>query len=114
MTRTIPGTTQARLKGYLDARLPPSQSSVRPLHQEVTVCYAYMCPYAYSCAQKSARPARVLIRRCFRYMPEEMRPPQALSDLALDLMARRRRSGGRLSAEARTMLDELRPDGPLR
>ncbi len=114
MAAPIPGTTQAKLEGFLGDRLPPSRSSVRQLHQEVTVCYAYMCPYAYACAQKSARPARVLARRCFRYMPEEMRPEQSLSELALDLLARRRRAGGRLSRKARALLDRLRPDGPVR
>ena len=114
MATPIPGTTQARLEGFLDERLPPSRSTVRQLHQEVTVCYAYMCPYAYACAQKSARQARVLVRRCFRYMPDEMRPAPSLSDHALDLLARRRSAGGRLSAETRVLLDRVRPDGPIR
>ena len=98
----------------MQARLAPSRSSVRPIHQEVTVCYAYMCPYAYACTQKSPRPSRVLVRRCFRYMPEEMRPEQSLSELSLDLLARRRKSGRRLSAQARSLLDRVRPDGPIR
>ena len=114
MATPIPGTTQARLEGFLDERLPPSRSTVRQLHQEVTVCYAYMCPYAYACAQKSARQARVLVRRCYRYMPDEMRPAPSLSDHALDLLARRRSAGGRLSAETRVLLDRVRPDGPIR
>lgn len=114
MATPIPGTTQARLEGFLDERLPPSRSTVRQLHQEVTVCYAYMCPYAYACAQKSARPARVLARRCFRYMPDEMRPEAALSEHALDLLARRRGAGRRLSDEARALLNRVRPDGPSR
>ena len=112
--RHIPGTVQSRIQGFLDARLPPSRSSVDALHREVTVCHAYLCPYAYACNQKSARPARVLSRRCMRYMPDHMRAPPALSELAIDLLAKRRRSGDHVSADAKLLLDRLRPEGPNR
>ena len=112
--RQIPGTVQSRMQGYLDARLPPSRSSVDALHREVTVCHAYLCPYAYACKQKSARPAKVLSRRCMRYMPDHMRAVPSLSEMAIDLLARRRRSGGAISPEARLLLDRLRPEGPIR
>lgn len=84
------------------------------LYREVTVCDAYRCQYAYACREKSVRPARVLTRRCMRYMPEHLRAVPSLSDLALDLLARRRRSGGPMSAGAMLVLDRLRPDGPIR
>lgn len=102
------------MQGYLDARLPPSHSSVDALHREVTVCHAYLCPYAYACNQKSDRPAKVLTRRCMRYMPDHMRAVPSLSEMAIDLLARRRRSGGAISPEARLLLDRLRPEGPTR
>jgi hypothetical protein len=114
MANPIPGTTQARLPKYLGDRLAPSRSTVRSIHRETTVCYAYMCPYAYACDQKSARQAKVLLRRCMRYMPEEMRAEPAISDMALDLLAARREAGGRVSTDAKLLLDRVRPDGPLR
>ena len=110
----IPGTVQARIQGFLDARLPPSRSSVDTLHREVTVCHAYLCPYAYACNQKSARPARVLSRRCMRYMPDHMRAVPSLSEMAIDILARRRRSGGSISTDTKLLLDRLRPEGPTR
>ena len=94
--------------------MPPSSSTVSPLHRETTVCYAYMCHYAYACTQKSERPAQVLMRRCMRYLPEAMRVEPQLSDFALDLMARGRQSGQPVSAETGAMLDRLRPNGPIR
>ena len=114
MATPIPGTTQAKLQDFLDGRLAPSRSTVRALHRETTVCYAYMCPYAYACSQRTERPAKVLLRRCMRYMPEDMRAEPAISDLALALLARRRRDGGPVSVEARLLLDKIRPNGPLR
>ncbi len=112
--RHLPGTVQSRMQGYLDARLPPSRSSVDALHREVTVCHAYLCPFAYACKQKSARPAKVLSRRCMRYMPDHLRAAPSLSDMAIDLLARRRRSGSSISPETRLLLDRLRPEGPAR
>lgn len=114
MTTPIPGTHQAKLEDFLDDRLVPSRSTVRALHRETTVCYAYMCPYAYACNQKSERPSKVLKRRCMRYLPEEVRAAPAVSDLALDLMAKRREAGGRMTAEVKLLLDRVRPDGPIR
>ena len=73
-----------------------------------------MCGYAYGCTEKTERAARVLSRRCMRYQPESMRVKPILSDLALDLLARRRDRGQRLSPMTIEMLDRLRPAGPLR
>ncbi len=114
MAKPPPGTTAARLPGYLQDRLVPSRSTVRAIHRETTICYAYMCPYAYACDQKTARQAKVLLRRCMRYMPEQLRAEPAVSDMALDLLAARRDAGSRVSTEAKALLDRVRPNGPLR
>ena len=37
-----------------------------------------------------------------------------ISDHALDLLAKRRKSGEPLAAQTTAILDELRPDGPIR
>jgi len=103
-----------RLDAFLSTGLPPSHSRVTPEFRETTVCYAYMCPYAYACTEKSTRPAQVLTRRCMRYLPESMRHAPAMSDLCLDLLSRRRESGNKLSSETEALLDRVRPDGPIR
>ena len=99
---------------YLTTRLAPSTSRVEATFRETTICYAYMCSFAYGCTEKSGRPAQVLTRRCMRYMPEPMRVKPALSDFSLDLLARQRESGNRLSPTTTGILDQLRPEGPLR
>ena len=104
----------APLRKFLTRRLPPSQSSVKLVHRETTVCYAYMCQYAYACTEKTARPVKVLERRCMRYLPDEMRVEPRLSDHALDLLARRRDAGDGLDNGTVTVLDEFRPNGPIR
>lgn len=98
----------------LGTRLPPSSSSVQDIYTETTVCYAYMCVYAYGCDEKANRPAQVLQRRCMRYLPESMRVTPGLSDFSLDLLARRRQEGERLTKKTVATLDRLRPSGPLR
>ena len=85
-----------------------------PIYREATTCYAYMCPYAYGCTEKTGRPAQVLMRRCMRYKPEDLRIRAGISDYALDLLAKRRKSGESFAAETTAILDELRPNGPLR
>jgi len=102
------------LSSFLSTRLPPSESGVRDIYRETTICYAYMCPYAYGCTEKTARAAQVLNRRCMRYQPEEMRVAPGLSDLALDLLAQRREKGKPVGAATAEMLDRLRPNGPMR
>ena len=98
----------------LQTRLPPYESTVAPLHRETTVCYAYMCQYAYACAQKSRRPAQVLKRRCMRYLPDSMRVEPSISDYALDMLAMSRNKGRRLEPQTVALLDRVRPDGPTR
>ena len=102
------------LDEYLSARMPPSSSRVPSIYRETTICYAYMCSYAYACSERSNRPAQVLRRRCMRYLPEDMRVNPAVSDLALDLLARRRQTGQRLSSVTTAILDQFRPNGPIR
>ena len=104
----------APLRKFLTRRLPPSDSSVKLVHRETTVCYAYMCQYAYACTEKTTRPVKVLERRCMRYQPEQMRAAPRLSDHALDLLATRRDSGESLDAGTVAVLNRLRPNGPIR
>ena len=109
-----PGALDKPLDDFVGTHLAPSSSRVPPIHREITTCYAYMCPYAYGCTEKTRRPAQVLMRRCMRYKPEDLRIRAGVSEYALDLLAKRRKSGDGLAAETTAILDELRPDGPLR
>ena len=110
----LPGSMDSALEASLGSRMPPSSSSVPPLYRETTICYAYLCPYAYGCREKASRPAQVMMRRCMRYLPESMRIRRGLSDLALDLLATQRRRGAPLAPETMAFLDRLRPNGPIR
>ncbi len=78
------------------------------------MCHSYMCIYAHGCSEKTNRPAKVLIRRCIRYMPEELRIKPGVSDLALDLLAKYRKTGQTIGSKTTAILDELRPNGPIR
>jgi hypothetical protein len=49
-----------------------------------------------------------------RYLPESMRVEPGVSDYALDLLARRRQRGKPVSPATARILDELRPNGPVR
>ncbi len=109
-----PDTIEQKLDRALGRRMPPSESRVPAHYRETTICYAYMCPYAYGCNEKSRRPAQVMTRRCMRYMPEGLRIRPGMSDLALDLLARQRDAGVALSPATTTILDRFRPNGPLR
>jgi hypothetical protein len=106
--------TGAPYEYFLSTRMPPSASRVPAIYRETTICYAYMCAYAHGCTEKSARPAQVLRRRCMRYLPESMRVKPGVSDYALDLLAKRRQRGKPVSRTTARILDELRPNGPIR
>ena len=110
----VPGAVEKPLDTHLNNHMPPSSSRVPPIYRETTVCYSYMCSYAYGCSEKTSRPAQVLMRRCMRYMPESLRIKPAMSDLSLDLLAKRRQSGEKLAPATATILDEFRPEGPIR
>lgn len=112
--QSIPGSQDTVLSEFTGRRMPPSESSVGALHRETTICYAYLCSYAYGCTEKSGRPAQVLMRRCLRYMPDNLKIEPALSDLALDTLAKRRQSGGTLDSDTERILDRMRPNGPFR
>ncbi len=109
-----PGALDKPLDDFTGNHVAPSTSRVPAIHREITTCYAYMCPYAYGCTEKTRRPAQVLMRRCMRYKPEELRIKPGVSDYVLDLLASRRTSGEDVSAQTAAILDDLRPDGPLR
>ena len=113
-SQPLPGRINKPLNDFLSTRMPPSSSRVPPIYRETTICYAYMCCYAYGCTEKTGRPAQVLMRRCMRYMPDSMRIKPALSDLALDMLAKRQQAGERLSPTTTAALDQFRPDGPTR
>ena len=114
VSRPTPGVFDGSLNEYLGTRLPPSSSSVPAIYRETTICYAYMCPYAYGCTEKATRPAQVLWRRCIRYFPKSMRIPPGLTEHTLDLLATHRQRGEQLSSATIAVLDQFRPDGPLR
>ena len=113
-TRSRSTDLNAPFRKFLTRRLPPSQSSVKLVHRETTVCYSYMCQYAYACTEKASRPVKVLERRCMRYQPEAMRVEPRLSDHALDLLAHQRDAGVSLESSTIAVLDRLRPNGPIR
>ena len=111
---STPGALEKPLDAHLNRHVAPSTSRVPPIYRETTICYSYMCPYAYGCAEKTKRPAQVMMRRCIRYMPDDMRIEPGVSDLALDLLAKRRQGGEQLSKETTAILDQYRADGPMR
>ena len=111
---STPGALEKPLKAHLSRHVAPSTSRVPPIYRETTMCYSYMCQYAYGCAEKTSRPAQVMMRRCMRYMPDELRIEPGVSDLALDLLAKRRQGGEQLSKETTAILDQYRPNGPMR
>ncbi len=110
----LPQQLDRALLDSLSTHMRPSDSRVPPLYRETTRCIAYMCVYAYGCAERTQRPAQVLMRRCMRYMPENLRINPKVSDFALDLLAKQRQSGIEHATETTAILDEHRPSGPLR
>ena len=113
-TPPTPGAMEKPLDDFVSTHMPPSSSRVPPIYRETTTCYAYMCPFAYGCREKTTRPANVMMRRCMRYMPEQLRIKAGVSDFALDLLAKRRKSGDKLASATTAILDDLRPNGPIR
>ena len=112
--RPSPQKMEKQLRESLSVHMPPSSSAVPPIYRETTKCIAYMCVYAYGCSERTRRPSQVMMRRCMRYMPENLRVRPKLSDYALDLLAKQRQSGARMASETFAILDEHRPDGPIR
>ena len=110
----LPQQLDRPLEQFLSSHMAPSSSRVPPIYRETTKCIAYMCVYAYGCRERTNRPAQVMMRRCMRYVPEHLRIEPKLSDYALDLLARQRQTGVEHSEATRAILDERRPDGPIR
>ena len=110
----IPHKLERALDDFLNTRMPPSSSRVPAVYRETTKCIAYMCVYAYGCTERSNRAAQVMMRRCMRYLPENLRIKPKLSDFALDLLARQRQQGVEHTSETSAILDRFRPDGPVR
>ncbi len=110
----LPQQLDKPLDEFLSVHVPPSSSRVPPLYRETTKCISYMCVYAYGCSERTERPAQVLMRRCMRYMPDALRVPPKVSEFALDLLAKQRQAGVEHGRETAAILDERRPDGPLR
>ena len=102
------------LNKFLSKHVPPSESRIPTMYREITTCFAYMCPYAYGCSEKTQRPAQVLMRRCIRYQPEQFRITPGVSDLLLDTLAKQRNEGKSLDCKTLSLLDRLRPNGPIR
>ena len=114
LNRPAPTQIDKSLQESLSVHMPPSASGVPPIYRETTKCIAYMCVYAYGCVERTQRPSQVMMRRCMRYMPDHLRVRPKLSDYALDLLARQRQSGVELASETAAILDERRPNGPIR
>ena len=110
----LPQRLDRPLEQYLSGHVPPSSSRVPPIYRETTKCIAYMCVYAHGCTERTRRPAQVMMRRCMRYIPEELRIEPKLSEFALDLLAKQRQSGVEHHRDTSAILDEHRPDGPTR
>ena len=102
------------LNKFLSKHVPTSESRIPTMYREITTCFAYMCPYAYGCSEKTQRPAQVLMRRCIRYQPEQFRITPGVSDLLLDMLAKQRNEGKSLDCKTLSLLDRLRPNGPIR
>ncbi len=110
----LPQQLEKPLDEFLGAHMPPSSSRVPPVYRETSKCISYMCVYAYGCSERTNRPAQVMMRRCMRYMPENLRISPKLSDFALDLLAKQRQAGVQHTRETTAILDEHRPNGPQR
>ena len=112
--KPLPQQLDRPLEQFLSTHVAPSDSRVPALYRETTKCIAYMCVYAYGCTERTNRPAQVMMRRCMRYIPEGLRIKPKLSDFALDLLAKQRQSGVQHRQETSAILDEHRPEGPIR
>jgi hypothetical protein len=110
----VPGQIVRQLNDFVGAKMAPSSSKVPAIYRDTTRCYPYMCSYTYGCTERTNRTAQVLKRRCMRYLPQEMRITPALSEFSLDLLAKRRQAGEPLSPVTTAVLDQFRPNGPLR
>ena len=105
---------KGRLDQYLSNPLLNSQGDTSKHHQTVITCYSYLCPFSRKCSTKTLRPSKVSIRKCLRFLPDETKPIGTLSELALDLLSATEQRGEKLSNRTKSILDQYRPNGPLR
>ena len=105
---------RTRLDQYLSKPFLTSQGDTNKHHQSVITCYSYHCPFSRKCVIKTQRPSKVSIRQCLRFLPEEAKPFGTLSALALDLLSATEQRGEELSKRTKSILDQYRPNGPLR
>ena len=95
----------------LDEKPLLTYQSIRS-HIPSTVCHAFFCPL-WVCTHKTLKPSRVRQKNSLSYQKysEHM---DHLSEFALDILALRRIEGKLLSSITLAILDEFRPNGPLR
>ena len=107
-------TSTERMEKYLSSPLHKTISNLNRSHQERTTCFSYICPHASRCKHKTTRPANVLLRDCVQQNGKSISDEPNLSNLSLDLLAKRRKQGASLSIKTLALLDAVRPNGPLR
>ena len=108
------GTSTERLEKYLSNPFTKTTSDLNRSHQERTTCFSYICPYAFQCVYKTIRPAKVLLRNCAQQNGKHVNEKPNLSNLSLDLLAKRRKQGSPLGIKTLELLDASRPNGPIR
>ena len=103
-----------RLERFLSKPLNGSLGEPSRTHQETTHCLPYVCHFSSDCRAKRSRPSKVLVRNCLRFNSPDHRKGSGISELAIDLLAKRRTDGKPLSSLTLEMLDRIRPNGPTR
>ena len=103
-----------RLERFLSKPLSASTGELSRTHQESTTCLPYVCHFSSVCRVKRDRSAKVLVRNCLRFNSTDQQKHSGISELAIDLLAKRRTDGKSLSSSTLEMLDRIRPNGPLR
>ena len=103
-----------RLKKFLSKPLSASTGKISRTHQEYIACLPYICHFSSVCSVKRDRPTKVLVRKCLRFNSTDQEERSGISELAIDLLAKRRTDGKPLSSSTLEMLDRIRPTGPLR
>tara|TARA_B100001971_G_scaffold210284_1_gene235449 strand:+ start:105 stop:509 length:405 start_codon:yes stop_codon:yes gene_type:complete len=102
-----------RLERFLSKPLSASTGKLSRTHKESTTCLPYVCHFSSVCRVKRDRPAKVLVRNCLRFNSTDQQEHSGISELAIDLLAKRRTDGKSLSPSTLEMLDRIRPNGPL-
>ena len=103
-----------RLESFLSKPLNGPRGEPSRTHRETTTCLPYVCHFSSDCRVKRGRPSKVLVRNCLRFNSPDHRKGPGISELAIDLLAKRRTDGKPLSSLTLEMLDRIRPNGPTR